>query len=172
MSRLLRLLSQAGSLCVSSACGKGGVVFAVGPALHTFPLDLCGEVQNFPASFSSSELSARQMAPSGAIAHWRSRRALAGSSRPRAHGRQQLMSRRCGIECQEVQFRHFLIISIRQEEDITLCTVTNGEDETIFSGLTLSTFMPSKLRASQVDLDVKVPDVSNERNVQPSRCPK
>ena len=66
VSRLLRLSSQAGSLCVSSAFGNGGVVLAVGPALHTFPLDLCGEVQNFPASFSSSELSAHQMAPSGA----------------------------------------------------------------------------------------------------------
>ena len=41
---LLRLLSQA-------AFGNGGVVFAVGPALHTFPLDLCGEVQNFPRKF-------------------------------------------------------------------------------------------------------------------------
>ena len=30
------------------------------------------KVQNFPASFSSSELSAHQMAPSGVIAHWRS----------------------------------------------------------------------------------------------------
>ena len=30
-----------------------------------------GKVQNFPASFSSSELSAHQMAPSGVIAHWR-----------------------------------------------------------------------------------------------------
>ena len=76
VSRLLRLLSQAGSPCVSSAFGNGGVVSAVGPALHTFPLDLCGEVQNFTASFSSFELSAHQMAPSGAIAHWRSRPAL------------------------------------------------------------------------------------------------
>ena len=49
-----------------SAFGNSGVVLAVGPALHPFPLDLCGEVQNFPASFSSSELSAHQMAPSGA----------------------------------------------------------------------------------------------------------
>ena len=48
VSRLLRLLSQAGSLCVSSAFGNGGVVLAVGPALHTFPLELCGEVQNSP----------------------------------------------------------------------------------------------------------------------------
>ena len=35
-----------------------------------------GKVQNFPASFSSSELSAHQMAPGGVIPHWRSRRAL------------------------------------------------------------------------------------------------
>ena len=42
VSRLLRLLSQAGSLCVSSAFGNSGVVSAVGPALRTFPLDLCG----------------------------------------------------------------------------------------------------------------------------------
>ena len=66
---LLRLLSQAGSLCVSSAFGNGGVVLAVGPALHTFPLELVGEVQNFPASFSSPELGARRMAPNGVIAH-------------------------------------------------------------------------------------------------------
>ena len=66
VSRLLRLLSQAGSLCVSSAFGNSGVVSAVGPALHTFPLELGGEVQNFPASFSSFELSAHQMAPGGA----------------------------------------------------------------------------------------------------------
>ena len=30
------------------------------------------------------------------------------------------MSRRCGIECQEVQVRHFQIKLIRQEEDIVL----------------------------------------------------
>ena len=35
-----------------------------------------GKVQKFPASFSSSELSARQMAPSGVIPHWRSHPAL------------------------------------------------------------------------------------------------
>ena len=69
VSYLLRFLSQAGSLCVSSTFGNGGVVLAVGPALHTFPLALGGEVQNFPASFSSSELSAHQMAHSGVIAH-------------------------------------------------------------------------------------------------------
>ena len=34
------------------------------------------KVQKLPASFSSSELSAHQMAPSGVIAHWRSYRAL------------------------------------------------------------------------------------------------
>ena len=90
MSRLLRLLSQAGSLCVSSAFGNSGVVLAVGPVLHTFSLYLCGEVPKFPASFSSSELSAHQMAPGGAIAHWRSRRALELMD-------QQLMSQRCGI---------------------------------------------------------------------------
>ena len=76
VSHLLRLLSQAGSLCVSSTFGNGGVVSAVGPALHTFPLELGGEVQNFHACFSSSELSAHQMAPGGVIAHKRSRPAL------------------------------------------------------------------------------------------------
>ena len=76
MSHLLRLLSQAGSLCVSFAFGNGGVVLAAGPALHTFPLELGGEVQNFPASFSSSELSAHQMAPNRVIAHKRSHPAL------------------------------------------------------------------------------------------------
>ena len=30
------------------------------------------------------------------------------------------MSRRCGIECQEMQFRHFRIMLIRQEEYIVL----------------------------------------------------
>ena len=35
-----------------------------------------GKVQNFTASFSSSELSAHQMAPSGVIAHKRVRPAL------------------------------------------------------------------------------------------------
>ena len=78
MSHLLRLLSQARSLCVSAAFGNGGVVVAVGPALHTFPLDLCGEVQTFPASFSSSELSPHQMAPRGVI------RALAESRREKS----------------------------------------------------------------------------------------
>ena len=62
-------LSQAGSLCVSSAFGNGGLVLAVGPALHTSPLELSGEVQNSPASFSSSEVRAHQMAPSGVIPH-------------------------------------------------------------------------------------------------------
>ena len=69
VSHLSRLLSQAGSLCVSSAFGNGGDVLAVGPALHTFPLEVGGEVQNIPASFSSSELSAHQMAPCGVVPH-------------------------------------------------------------------------------------------------------
>ena len=48
MSRLLRLLSQAGSLCVSSAFGNSGVVLAVGLALHTFPLELGGKFKTSP----------------------------------------------------------------------------------------------------------------------------
>ena len=35
------------------------------------------------------------------------------------------MSRRCGIGCQEVQFRHFRIKLIRQEEDIVLAGLKN-----------------------------------------------
>ena len=31
------------------------------------------------------------------------------------------------VECREVQFRHFLVELLRQEEDIVLCTVTNGK---------------------------------------------
>ena len=42
------------------------------------------KVQKLPASLISSELSAHQMAPSGVIAHQRSRPALAESSRTRA----------------------------------------------------------------------------------------
>ena len=44
------------------------------------------KVQKLPTSFSSSELSAHQMAPSGVIAH------QAGSSRTRAHGNHFLTS--------------------------------------------------------------------------------
>ena len=111
MSGLLRLLSQAGSLCVRFRerwrCFSSRPCFAH-PSSRTR-----WDAQNFPASVSSSELSAHQMAPSGDSA-------LAESSRTRAHGSQQLVSRRCGIECQEVQFRHFRIELIRQEEDIIL----------------------------------------------------
>ena len=75
-------------------------------------------------------------------------------------------------ECRKVQFRHFLIDLLRHKVDLVLVglkqhdhTVTNGEDETIFSSSML-TFMPSKaLRASQVDLVVKVSDVSDDRIV-------
>ena len=122
---LLRLLSQAGSLCVSSAFENGGVVLAVGPALHTFPLELVGEVQNFPASFSSSELSPTNGSQ-------RSHRALAESSRTPAQRGKSV--RKCSFATFSSRF-----------SDIVLCTMTNGEDETISSSLMLTTFMPSKL---------------------------
>ena len=122
VSHLFRLLSQAGSLCVSSAFGNGGVVFAVGPALHTFPLELSGEVRNFPASFSSSELSAYHMAPSGVIAHKRSRRALGLVD---ASG---LFPIEPEVHCESVRpskcnFATYLNELLRQEVDIVLCTL-------------------------------------------------
>ena len=58
--------SQVSSRSVSTESMKGSLA-AVSDSPDFFGFFELGKVQNFPASFSSSELSAHQMAPSGGV---------------------------------------------------------------------------------------------------------
>ena len=66
VSHLLRLLTQAGSLCVSSAFGNGGVVSAVDPPFHTNTSD-CPKIASRSSSISHS--SSRSSSPAGVVPH-------------------------------------------------------------------------------------------------------